>query len=268
MVLEEATADSATKQNSGATQKRMGFLSSCAWNPTDSIRTGYAPRGPPSICSQSPVRIREPTSPKNAGIMGRVELFLFKGFLYFKFFIKKKKKKKKFSLETTTAVQVGCGGGLDGLMKEVNVLQDQQGMRNPPVISAPGVLLATLHILHSEGGGSGSARSRNSRDRNSRLQDFPANGLLGSSSPEPMEAKENSSWLALWTPAETTGRTTPTPEVWLVPPCWQVCLGSYEQSGARLHRLLPFSQLGSLEHAYEDSLASSEAGSGNFCVLR
>lgn len=36
----------------------------------------------------------------------------------------------------------------------------------------------------------------------------------------------------------------------------------------RLHRLLPFSQLGPLEHAYEDSLASSEAGSGNFCVLR
>lgn len=50
----------------------------------------------------------------------------------------------------------------------------------------------------------------------------------GSSSPEPREAKENSSWLALRTPAETTGRTTTTPEGWLGLPCWQVCLGSYE----------------------------------------
>lgn len=42
-----------------------------------------------------------------------------------------------------------------------------------------------------------------------------------SSGTEPMEAKENSSWLALWTPVESTGKTVATQEEWLIRPCWK-----------------------------------------------
>lgn len=54
-------------------------------------------------------------------------------------------------------------------------------------------------------------------------QDIGLLGLLSqdSSGTEPTEAKESSSWLALWTPVQSTGKTIATQEGWLIQPCWK-----------------------------------------------